>query len=78
MSEEAQQVEQSSEDKFFGVTTEFKKENGKLVVNSPEIEVIDDRPPEDQRPPRDASATLKRMTASLRTTVTRFASALTS
>jgi len=59
MSEEAQQVEQSSEDKFFGVTTEFKKENGKVVVNSPEIEVIDDRPPEDQRPPRDASADAK-------------------
>ena len=56
MSEEAQQLEQSQEDKFFGVKTEFKKENGKVSVNHPEIEIVDDRPEEDQRPPKDVKA----------------------
>ncbi len=47
----------STEDKFFGVKTEFKKEDGKVTSYQPEVEVVDDRPPEDRRPPKAADAT---------------------
>lgn len=51
MSEEA--AETSTEDKFFGVKTTFKKGQ---PVESPEVEVIDDRPEDDRRPPAKQEA----------------------
>jgi len=51
MSEEA--AETSTEDKFFGVKTTFDKGQS---VEAPEVEVIDDRPEDDRRPPPSKEA----------------------
>ena len=49
---------QSSEDKFFGVRTQIGKRSDDEAKESPDlnIEVVDDRPPEDRRPPRAETA----------------------
>lgn len=51
MSEET--TETSTEDRFFGVKTTFEK--GK-PVEAPEVEVVDDRPEDDRRPPASKEA----------------------
>ena len=74
---------QSSEDKFFGVRTQIGKRSDDEAKESPDlnIEVVDDRPPEDRRPPRaetasDGDAILP--TRSWRAIATRFVSVSTS
>ena len=50
---------QSPEDKFFGVKTTFEKKKKPVAEDSSssdyEIEIVDDRPPEDRRPPKAES-----------------------
>ena len=50
---------QSPEDKFFGVKTTFEKKKKPVVDESSsseyDIEIVDDRPPEDRRPPKAES-----------------------
>ena len=47
---------QSAEDKFFGVKTTFSKKKPEKKPESSEFEfeVVDDRPPQDRRPPRES------------------------
>lgn len=53
MTEEVQQQEtMSEEDKFFGVKTTFEKGKPVKADDGLEIEYVDDRPPEDRRPPK--------------------------
>jgi len=50
--EQTEQQEHSAEDKFFGVKTVITKQPKELgPVPDVDVEVIDDRPPEDRRPP---------------------------
>ena len=56
--EVTEQVPQSSkEEKFFGVKTTFEKEPKVESTDELQIEVIDDRPAEDRRPPKVKTAT---------------------
>ncbi len=48
----SESVQQSQEDKFFGVQTEIKND----VPEDLQVEVIDDTPQEDRRPAKDESA----------------------
>ena len=52
--EDSVEEPQSAEDKFFGVRTQIGRRSQDQVEESPDldIEVVDDRPPEDRRPPR--------------------------
>ena len=50
--EVTEEIPQSTkEEKFFGVKTTFEKEPKEESVNEVEVEVVDDRPKEDRRPP---------------------------
>lgn len=50
--EQMEQQEHSAEDKFFGVKTVIGKKSDEEVQDSNvDIEIVDDRPPEDRRPP---------------------------
>lgn len=50
--EQTEQQEHSAEDKFFGVKTVITKQPKELgPVPDVDVEVVDDRPPEDRRPP---------------------------
>jgi len=56
--EVTEQVPQSSkEEKFFGVKTTFEKEPKVESTDEFQVEVIDDRPAEDRRPPKVKTAT---------------------
>jgi len=56
--EVTEQVPQSSkEEKFFGVKTTFEKEPKVESTDELQIEVVDDRPAEDRRPPKVKTAT---------------------
>ena len=56
--EVTEQVPQSSkEEKFFGVKTTFEKEPKVESTDELQVEVIDDRPAEDRRPPKVKTAT---------------------
>ena len=55
MSEQQEQFEMeelSSEDKFFGVKATFGKKAAEPEDSDTDIEIVDDRPPEDRRPPK--------------------------
>ena len=56
--EDSVEEPQSAEDKFFGVRTQIGRRSQDQVEESPDldIEVVDDRPPEDRRPPRAETA----------------------
>lgn len=45
----------SAEDKFFGVKATFEKKKPKVEDEDSDVEIIDDRPPEDQRSPKAKS-----------------------
>ena len=50
--EQMEQQEHSAEDKFFGVKTVIgKKSDEEAQDSNVDIEIVDDRPPEDRRPP---------------------------
>ena len=59
--EQMEQQEHSAEDKFFGVKTVIGKKSDEEAQDSDvDIEIIDDRPPEDRRPPaKEAKAEAK-------------------
>lgn len=59
--EQMEQQEHSAEDKFFGVKTVIgKKSDEEAQDSNVDIEIIDDRPPEDRRPPaKEAKAEAK-------------------
>lgn len=59
--EQMEQQEHSAEDKFFGVKTVIGKKSDEEAQDSDvDIEIIDDRPPEDRRPPaKEAKAEVK-------------------
>lgn len=59
--EQIEQQEHSAEDKFFGVKTIIGKKSDEETQDSDvDIEIIDDRPPEDRRPPaKEAKAEVK-------------------
>lgn len=52
MTDESQEQTMSEEDKFFGVKTTFEKGKKKEASSDLEIEYVDDRAPEDRRPPK--------------------------
>ena len=56
--EDGAEEPQSAEDKFFGVRTQIGQRAQDPVEESTDldIEVVDDRPPEDRRPPRAETA----------------------
>lgn len=56
--EVTEEIPQSTkEEKFFGVKTTFEKEPKEESVNEVEVEVVDDRPKEDRRPPKVKTST---------------------
>ena len=58
--EQMEQQEHSAEDKFFGVKTVIGKKPDESNHDSDiDIEVIDDRPPEDRRPPAKETKEVK-------------------
>ena len=59
--EQMEQQEHSAEDKFFGVKTVIgKKSDEEAQDSNVDIEIVDDRPPEDRRPPaKEAKAEAK-------------------
>ncbi len=56
--EVTEEIPQSTkEEKFFGVKTTFEKEPKEESVNEVQVEVVDDRPKEDRRPPKVKTST---------------------